>query len=82
MNLSSFLILDSVIAIQHKADECEEVISMRSREEILNESVKLKGLSSKMFDKFKTASVVNPQLQIEVLLDIRDLLIELTKKSE
>ena len=54
---------------------------MRTREEVINESVKLKGIFSKAFDKFKLAPVVNSQLQIEVLLDIRDLLIELNKNK-
>lgn len=79
----SFLTLGRFTSVQTKEDKnVRGGDFMRDREEIIKESIKLKGLSSKMFDKFKTASVVNPQLQIEVLLDIRDLLIELTKKSE
>jgi len=54
---------------------------MRSREEISKETIKLQGIGARIFDKFKTASVVNSQLQIEVLLDIRDLLIEQAKNK-
>ncbi len=52
---------------------------MRKREEIMKEFISL-GFANKLMTQDKRAQLLNPKLQLEVLLDIRDLLVELTKK--
>lgn len=53
---------------------------MRKREEILKSYIDL-GWANNVMAKDKIGLLVNPKLHLEVLLDIRDLLLELTKKS-
>lgn len=53
---------------------------MRKREEILKNFIDL-GFANNLMSKDKKGNLMNPKLQLEVLLDIRDLLLELTKKS-
>ena len=53
---------------------------MRKREEILKNFIDF-GWVRNVMSKDKKGNLENPKLQLEVLLDIRDLLLELTKKS-
>lgn len=55
---------------------------MRTREEIVRDFIQIpKVLNLLATDKNKTGLLMNPKLQLEVLLDIRDLLVKLTEKK-
>ncbi len=54
---------------------------MRKREEVIKEFIEFTGWKRAAVPNNKEyASLHNPKLQLEVLLDIRELLVELTKK--
>lgn len=53
---------------------------MKTKEEILKEYISAK--SGFMMKEQDRAVMLNPKLQLEVLLDIRELLIELVKKQK
>lgn len=55
---------------------------MRKREEIIKEFKDFTGWKRAVTNEKEFAAIHNPKLQLEVLLDIRELLIELTKKTE
>lgn len=53
---------------------------MRTKEEILKSFIDMGGIGGRMMRTDARGNLFNPKLQLEVLLDIRELLIELTKK--
>lgn len=53
---------------------------MRKREEILKDYIDLGLIGNNLMRKDQKGLLINPKLQLEVLLDIRDLLIDLNNK--
>lgn len=55
---------------------------MRNRDDILKSFIDMGGLGGRMMRTDARGNLFNPKLQLEVLLDIRELLIEIKEKIE